>query len=302
MDRLRTLALFKTVAEMGSFINAADVHGVSASVVSRAVADLETTLGVRLVERTTRHVALTAEGRGVLDQVAAVLQSYDELMASGRHGANEVSGEIRMTAPLSFVRSVSPAVAGFLAQYPKVKVDLQLRDAPGDLVQEGIDLAMRIAWDLPDTLIARRIGSAPLGVFASPSYLERKGVPQHPSELGQHDCLRYNGFGKFVPWTLEHPGTHERILPNVAGKLVTNSGDALLAAAIHGAGLAVLPLFLVAPAMRDGLLVQVLQQWVSPDLELFLTYSSRRNQPKRVRALIEWLAKHFESKPMDPGR
>src|SRR6218665_1158005 len=97
MDRLRTLALFKTVAEMGSFINAADSHGVSASVVSRAVADLEATLGVRLVERTTRHVALTAEGRAALDQVALVLQSYDDLMASGRNGANEVSGEMPMT-------------------------------------------------------------------------------------------------------------------------------------------------------------------------------------------------------------
>lgn len=301
MDRLRTLALFKTVAEMGSFVNAADVHGVSASVVSRAVADLEATLGVRLVERTTRHVALTAEGRGVLDQVAVVLDGYDELMASGRNGANEVTGEIRMTAPLSFVRSVSPAVAGFLAQYPKVRVDLQLRDAPGDLVQESIDLAMRIAWDLPDTLIARRIGSVPLGLFASPSYLERKGVPSHPSELGDHDCLRYNGFGKSVPWALEHPVTHERILPNVAGKLVTNSGDALLAAAVHGAGLVVLPLFLVAPAVREGSLVRVLTEWQSPDLELFLTYNSRRNQPKRVRALIEWLAKHFESTAMDPG-
>lgn len=295
MDRLRTLALFKTVAEMGSFSNAADAHGVSASVVSRAVADLESTLGVRLVERTTRHVALTAEGRAVLDQVAIVLQHYDDLLASGRTGAHEVAGEIRMTVPQSFVREVSAAVAGFIAHYPQARVDLQLRDTPGDLVQEGIDLAMRIAWDLPDTLVARRIGKAPIALYGSPDYLARRGVPRHPSDLSDHDCLRYNGFGKSIAWPLEHPETQERIVPNVAGKLVTNSGEALLSAALHGAGIVVLPWFLAEQAVREGRLQPVLTEWRAPDLELFLTYRSRRNQPRRVRALIDWLAQHFES-------
>lgn len=302
MDRLRTLAIFKAVAEMGSFINAADALGISASVVSRAVAGFETALGVRLFERTTRHVALTAEGRTALDQALAVLQAYDELMASGHHGATEVVGEVRMTAPPSFVRAVGPAIAGFLAQHPKVKVDLQLRDAPADLVQEGIDLALRIAWDLPDSLIARRIGSAPLGLFAAPSYLARRGVPKHPNDIGQHDCLRYNGFGKSVPWTFEHPTTGERFLPNVAGKLATNSGEALMSAAVHGAGIAVLPWYLAAQPVAEGLLQPVLAEWSAPDLEFFITYSSRRNQPRRVRALIEWLAKHFEATALQPGR
>jgi LysR family transcriptional regulator for bpeEF and oprC len=302
MDRLRTLALFKAVAEMGSFINAADAMGVSASVVSRAVADFESALGVRLFERTTRHVALTAEGHVALEQALAVLEAYDELMASGRNGATEVSGEMRLTAPPSFVRAVAPAVAGFLAQHPKVRVDLQLRDAPADLVQEGIDVALRIAWDLPDTLIARRIGSAPLGLFAAPSYLAQRGVPVHPTDIADHDCLRYNGFGKSIPWTLEHPATGERIVPNVAGKLVTNSGEALLSAAVHGAGLAVLPWYIAAPAVAEGALQPLLAEWTSPDLEFFLTYSSRRNQPRRVRALIDWLAAYFETTPLEPGR
>lgn len=299
MDRLRTLALFKAVAEMGSFINAADSLNVSASAVSRAVADFEGSLGLRLFERTTRHVALTAEGRTVLEQVNQLLQSYDDLMASGQESAGEASGEVRLTAPVSFVREISAAVAQFMASHPKVKVDLQLRDVPGDLVQEGIDLAMRIAWDLPDTLIARCIGHVRLGLFAAPSYLARKGIPTHPLDLAQHDCLRYNGLGKSVAWTFEHPQTGERIVPQATGMLVTNSGDALRSASVHGAGLALLPWFLVGPAVAAGALREVLTGWRSPDLDVYLTYSSRRNQPQRVRALIDFLAAHFESTPFD---
>jgi DNA-binding transcriptional LysR family regulator len=300
MDRLRTLTLFKAVAEMGSFINAADALDVSASVVSRAVAEFESLLEVRLFERSTRHVALTAEGRSVLEQVTQVLDAYDDLMNAGKNGTTDISGHVRFTAPASFVRAVSPAVSAFIAQHPKVMIDLQLRETPGDLVQEGIDLAMRIAWDLPDTLIARRIGHARLGVFASPAYLARKGTPAHPADIASHDCLRYTGLGRAVPWAFEHRRTNEQVVPTATGMLMTNSGEALMSAAVHGSGLVLLPYFLVEPALRSGALQSVLDDWQAPDLGVYLTYTSRRNQPQRVRVLIDWLARHFEAQPFDP--
>lgn len=303
MDRLRTLEIFKAVADKSSFVKAAESLNLSNPMVTRAVQDLEMLLGVRLLQRSTRRVSLTAEGQAVLERARVLLDSFDELAATSSLSASVVSGEIRFTAPASFgAARLGPVLAAFMAAHPKVRVDLLLTDAPLDLIDEGIDLALRVAWELPESLIARRIGDARIGVFGAPAYLRSKGMPRHPDELARHDCLVLSGVGRSAPWQFRHPVTQERIEPMVRGSLCANNAEALLSAAVHGSGLAMLPHFLAEHAVARGELEPVLSQWASPALGVHLAYSSRRNQPLRVRKLIEHLAQAFSGDAEAPRR
>ena len=291
MDRLRMLEVFKAVADRGSFTKAADALGLSNAVTSRALQELETELGVRLLQRTTRSVSLTSEGRDVLERAQSLLESYDDLLAASKVGAEETAGEIRLSAPSSLGgRRLGPLLAGFTERYPLVRVDLQLTDSQDDMVGEGVDLALRMGDDLRHSLIARRIGQIRLGMFASPGYLKRYGVPQHPGELARHHCLTYGGAGKTPAWRLRHRHTGEQGEWPARGTLHTNNGDALAAAAVCGSGLVLLPRYLVEGAVSRGELQEVLADWQAPALGLYLAYASRRNQPVRVRRLIEHLA------------
>jgi DNA-binding transcriptional LysR family regulator len=290
MDRLKSLEIFKTVADKGSFVRAADALALSNAVVTRAVQDLEQLLGVRLLQRTTRRVSLTAEGEDVLERTRQLLASYDELAATSSLSAAQIAGEIRFTAPASFASRLAPALAAFGARYPEVRLQLLATDAPLDLVAERIDLALRLARTLPDALVARRLGDVPIGVYAAPSYLARRGTPRHPDELAQHDCLVHNGTGREATWPFRHPVTQQPLEPVVRGSLASNNAEALMAAAIRGAGLALLPQPVARDAVAAGRLQQVLNAWPCPPLQMVLAYASRRNQPLRVRKLIEHLA------------
>jgi LysR family transcriptional regulator, regulator for bpeEF and oprC len=294
VDRLRSLEVFKAVAERGSFVKAAESLNLSNPVVTRAVQDLESMLGVRLLQRSTRRVSVTAEGQAVLERARVLLASFDELSATSSLSASEAAGEIRFTAPASFgATRLGPVLAAFTIAHPKVRLDLLLTDTPLDLIEDGIDLALRVASDLPDSLIARRIGDACIGVFAAPGYLREKGIPKHPGDLAQHRCLAYKGAGRHASWRFLHPVTQERIEPAVRGSLSANNAEALQAAAVHGSGLVMLPHFLAEEAVARGDLEQVLSQWRTPPLGVYLAYSSRRNQPLRVRKLIDHLAQAF---------
>jgi DNA-binding transcriptional LysR family regulator len=189
MDRLKALEIFKAVADRGSFVKAAEALDLSTPAVSRSVQDLEKTLGVRLLQRTTRRVSLTPEGEQVLQRARGMLDAYDELAALSSEGAAQVAGEIRFKAPASFSSWLVPALAEFTARHPKARVQLVACDMPMDLVAERIDLDLRVTRVLPDSLIARRVGDVPIGVYAAPAYLARKGTPKHPHELAEHDCL-----------------------------------------------------------------------------------------------------------------
>jgi DNA-binding transcriptional LysR family regulator len=285
------LEVFKAVADRGSFTKAADALGLSNAVTSRALQELEAQLGVRLLQRTTRSVSLTAEGRDVLERAQTLLESYDDLLAASKVGAEETAGEIRMSAPSSLGgRRLGPLLAGFTERYPLVRVDLQLTDQQDDMVGEGVDLALRVGEDLRHSLIARRVGQIRLGIFASPAYLKRYGTPQHPGELARHHCLTYGGIGKAPAWQLRHRKTGEQGEWPARGTLHTNNGDALAAAAVCGSGLVLLPRYLVEGALSRGELKEVMSDWQSPAPGLYLAYASRRNQPARIRRLIEHLA------------
>lgn len=295
MDRIKALEIFKAVAERGSFVKAADALDLSTAVVTRAVQDLEKLLGARLLQRTTRRMSLTPEGRDVLQRADAVLGAFEALTAAADAGASQLAGDIRFSAPVSLgANRLASMIGAFIDRHPGVRVELVLDDLPVDLVEHGVDLGLMAAWELPPAVIARRIADARVGVYGAPGYLRRRGTPRHPQELARHDCLVCTGGGR-RPWHFGHPVTGERIEPAIEPRLWANNANALLAAAVQESGLALLPHGMAERHVRDGRLQPVLSHWSSPTLGIFLVYMSRE-LPLRVRALMEHVAQHFEDR------
>jgi LysR family transcriptional regulator, regulator for bpeEF and oprC len=284
------------VAHQGSFVKGAEAMNLSNSVATYAVQELEALLGVRLLERTTRRIALTAVGRSVLDRATALLDTYAELATMSSLSAAEVAGDIRMVAPVSYgMQQLGPALAGFMELYPKVRVDLRMKDHTVSAADPSADLALCVARELAPTAIARKVNLARVGVYASPTYLARAGIPQHPRDLLQHDCLSYEGTNHGARWQLGDTLTGEQFSLPTKGALVSNHADALISAATHGAGFILMPRFLVDRALANGELRRVLQAWETEPLGVYLSYSSRRNQPLCVRKLIDHLAQALAS-------
>ena len=301
MDRIKSLEIFRAVAQRGSFVKAADALDLSNAAVTRAVQELEKLLGTRLLQRSSRRMSLTAEGRAVLERADAVLNAFESLAAVSDSGASKVAGEIRFSAPASLGAGRLAALLGdFMARHPAVRVDLLLNDLPVDLIEHGVDLALAVAWELPPSVIARRIGEERVGVYGAPKYLRRRGMPKHPDELSLHDCLVCTGGGR-KPWHFGHPVSGQRIEPAIEPRLLANNANALLAAAVHGSGVALLPHVMAQRAVKAGQLQPVLSHWTSPTLGVYLAYSSRRNLPLRVRALIDHVAGEFSDGLAMPG-
>ena len=289
MDRLKALLVFKAVADNGSFVAAASALDISVPVASRTVQDLETLLGVRLLHRTTRRLSLTAVGEDVLRRAGGLLQSYDELAAVGRLSASEPAGVIRMAAPASFARHyLGPALATFRARYPQVQVDLQLCEGTVNAILEEVDLALCLPEDLRPMQVARALASTEVGIYAAPSYLAQKGEPTHPAQLVQHDCLTSRIAGTGATWRFQQLDG-DPCTVSVKGALHANQIEVLADAAVHGAGIVMLPAFVAQAAEAQGQLRRILPGWRVAPLSLHLTYNSRRNQPMSVRKLIEHL-------------
>jgi DNA-binding transcriptional LysR family regulator len=290
MDRMKALSVFKAVADNGSFVAAASALDISCPVASRVVQDLETLLGVRLLHRTTRRLALTAVGEDVLRRAASLLQSYDELASIGRLSASEPAGVIRMAAPASFARHyLGTALATFRAHYPLVQVDLQLCEGTVNAILDEVDLALCQSEELRATQVARPLARMEVGIYAAPSYLAHKGEPTHPSQLVLHDCLTSRATGTGTTWSFRQLDGGDPCTVSVKGALHANQIEVLADAAAHGAGIVMLPGFVAQAAEAQGQLRRVLQGWRVAPLSLQLTYSSRRNQPMSVRKLIEHL-------------
>ncbi|RCW71377.1 DNA-binding transcriptional LysR family regulator [Pseudorhodoferax soli] len=296
MDRLKALEIFAAVAERNSFTRAAASLDLSTPVVTRAVQELEQSLGLRLLQRSTRRVALTREGEAALARARGVIGAYEALMQSSRQHGAEVAGDIRFSAPASFgAARLAPLLADFMAQHPQVRIDLVLGDALESMEDGAVDLALRIAQVLPEHLVARRIGEVPMGMYAAPAYLRARGLPREPGELAGHDCVVHSGPGASRAWQFSHPVTQERTQPVLRQALRANHVEALMAAALLGQGLAMLPRMLADPAVERGELQPVLAAWACPAPGIFLVYRERQHQPLRVRKLIEHVAQAFES-------
>lgn len=296
MDRLKALEIFAAVAERSSFTRAAASLELSAAVVTRAVQELEQSLGLRLLQRSTRRVSLTREGEATLVRARGVLGAYEALMHSSRQHGAEVAGDIRFSAPASLgAARLAPLLAAFMAQHPQVRIDLVLGDGLESMEDGSVDLALRIAQVLPEHLVARRIGEVSMGVYGAPAYLRARGLPRDPGELAGHDCVVHSAPGASRAWQFSHPVTQERTQPVLRQALRANHVEALMAAALLGQGLAVLPRVLADPAVARGELQAVLAAWDCPAPGIFLVYRERQHQPLRVRKLIDHLAQAFES-------
>jgi len=285
---LEAWAIFAAVVEHRSFSGAADAIGLSKATVSKAITRLEAHLGQSLFHRTSRRLALTEAGKPLASHAARILAEARAAEEAAHDAASAPAGRVRLAAPMSFgVSDVAPLLADFLLAHPGVEIDLHLSDARVDIVAEGFDIALRIA-DLPDSsLRSRRLCGIETHVVASPAYLARAGVPNHPGELGEHRLLGYSNV--VGPWRFRAPGGGE-VAVRTAGPLAANSGEALVPALLAGLGIARLPGFIVGPHLHSGALVEVLTAWNGPPIGLHLLTPPSALRPARVEALIAFLA------------
>jgi DNA-binding transcriptional LysR family regulator len=297
MRRFRNLEAFIAVVEAGSFTAAAERLDIAKSAVSRRVTALEERLGVQLLRRTTRRLSLTETGKSYYEHSARILADLDEAEAAVAQQHGELRGNLRVALPLSFgSRHMYEPIAEFTRRHPRVTFDLDLNDRRIDLIAEGVDLAIRIGRLSDSTLIARRLFEARTVVCASPEYLERRGNPQTPDELVEHDCLVYSNLpdpGKWVCTDAE--GTRHSI--EVPVTMTASSGDFLCAAAKEGLGLVLQPTFIAGDAISRGELQPVLADYEWPVTPAYAIYPPTRHLSYRVREFIDFLAERFSGVP-----
>ena len=292
MDKFQEMRVFSAVVEAGSFVSAAAALSISKAAVSRYVADLEQRLGVRLLHRTTRKLSLTGEGEVFHSRCREILASIEESEAEVSTRAGSASGLLKVSVPLSFgVKHLARLWAGFMAAHPQVSLDVNLSDRVVDLVEEGFDLAIRIAR-LPDSsLISREIATTRLVLCASPHYLEQRGTPRKPSELREHDVIAYTLLAMGDQWSFEGPDG--AVTVKVVPRLRSNNGDTCIVAALNGAGIILQPTFLVGEHLAAGSLVEFLPGFRSMELGIFAVYPTRKFVVPKVRLFIDYLAKSF---------
>jgi DNA-binding transcriptional LysR family regulator len=288
MDRLDALSLFVAVAERGGLAAAGRETGLSPPSVSRIIGGLEQRLGVRLFTRTTRRVTLTGAGEALLLRARAILAAVEEAEAEASGAARVPHGELRLTAPVTFGRMhLAPIVAAFLGAEPRVTASLMLADRVVDLVEEGLDLALRIG-PLPDSsLLARRVGQTRRVLAASPAYLARRGTPEHASALAVHDVIGFTGLPGPLEWRWGE-GRAEAV--SLAPRLRVNDAGAAIAAAEAGEGITGAFCYMLAPSIGAGRLVPVLRDIWPPPVPAHLVQPAGRFPPPRVAAFIGFAA------------
>jgi DNA-binding transcriptional LysR family regulator len=284
------------VVDAGSFVGASDALEMSKAAVSRYVAELESRLGVRLLHRTTRKLSLTPEGEVFLGRCRELLGGVDEAEAEISSRSGEASGLLRINVPFSFgLLHLAPLWVEFMAQHPRVTLDVTLADRVVDLVEEGFDMAVRIARLPNSSLVSRVLTSTRMVLCASPAYLCTRGRPTHPSELASHDVLAYSLFSMGDQWEFTGPedGSDSVVSVKVTPRMRTNSGDTCRVAALRHQGIVLQPTFMVGPDLLAGTLVEVMPAWRSIELGVFAIYPSRKFVSPKVRLMIEFLVNAF---------
>ncbi|CAB3765235.1 LysR family transcriptional regulator [Paraburkholderia solisilvae] len=293
MPDFEGLAMFAKVAEERSFAAAARAMGLSVATVSRGVSRLEARLGARLLNRTSRQLALTEFGLTVAESASRIYRDAEDTEGAARDLSGQPRGLVRLAIPMSYgLRWVAPILPDFFRAYPEVSIDLHLSDATVDLVGEGFDAALRIAV-LPDSsLVARRICAASPFIVAAPSYLQRRGRPAHPHDLMQHDCLGYAYRARRDVWRFSNDaGEEQAIIPT--GPLRATNADALVPTVLAGLAIAELPEFIAAEYLRDGRMEAILTDWTLPRGSLYFVTPSARTRPAKVDALADFLVERL---------
>lgn len=292
MDRFLQMQTFCSVVDAGSFVAAADQLGLSKAAVSRHVSELESRLGVRLLQRTTRRLSLTEEGRLFHARASELLAGIEEAEAELDSRRSTAHGLLRINVPVTFgIRHLAPLWGGFRALHPQVQLEITLVDRQVDLIEEGYDLAIRIASLPASSLISRRLTSTRLILCASPAYLQQHGSPQTPQELTEHSIIGYSLLASGNDWHLQGPQGSLTI--TTRPQLISNNGDTCRALLLNGQGIGLQPDFLVGEDLRAGQLVEPLPGWSGGELGIHAVYPSRKHVPVKVRALLDYLSQQF---------
>lgn len=297
MDLIASLQSFVRVAETRSFSAVAAERGVTQPAISRQVSALEEYLSVRLVHRSSQAVTLTEEGRNLLLPAQEVIDAAEAIRQLTMRWSRKPVGSVRVALPVSLGLYLSDRIASLLQEYDELAIRLVLRDRPGNLVEDGLDLEIRVGELADSSLICRRVGTMAYTVVASRAYLEGRSVPVHPSDLEGHDCILHNRSGMDAVWHLTEAATGTDHHVAATGRFSADNAAAAYRAALGGQGVACLPAVLVADDLESGRLIALLPGFQPPRQHIYVTFASRRRMPHRTRAVIDFLAQLFQSDP-----
>ncbi|MBL4606644.1 MAG: LysR family transcriptional regulator [Pseudomonadales bacterium] len=292
MDLFESMALFVRIAETGSFSAAAKEFNTTQPTASKRIADLESHLSTKLLRRTTRHIKLTDTGKEYYDRCIIILREMEDAEHAIKQLQTSPTGTIKVTTGVAFgTAHILPRLHEFFESYPGLNVILHLTDQQIDLVQEGVDIALRMG-NLPDSeLSAKLICSSPMITVASPAHIAKYGAPKHPKELSLHPCALYSGREKPRKWRFQE--NDMEIFVDVQGKFMTNDAAAYRAALLANLGLGVVPLWLVGDLIQTGALVQILDEFSIEALPIHAVYPPGKRISSKVRYFSEFLTEHL---------
>lgn len=298
MDRLASMQAFTRVVDAGSFARAAESLDLPKATLTRLIQNLETHLGVKLLHRTTRRISVTSDGAAYYERCVRILADVDEAEQSLTRHNNSPRGTLCVDTTHGLAKMVLiPRLHDFLNSYPELKLSLTINGKPIDMLQEGVDVVLRVGVPVEESMVARRIGQVKLGFYASPIYLNRFGTPSTLEDLGTLKAVNFlsTRTGREMPWTmLRGSERHEILLPSA---ISTNDADVYLSCAVEGHGVARLARAMVEPYLESGRLVEVLSDWQTEDLPVSAMYPQNRHLSAKVRVFVNWAADIFAQHP-----
>jgi DNA-binding transcriptional LysR family regulator len=298
LERLTGLVAFARAGSLGSYTAAARALSISPSAVSKSVQRLEQQLGLTLFTRTTRSLTLTPEGRALHQRALRLLQDADEIEQAASAARGEPSGILKVTAPLPIgLHLLCPALPRFRERYPRVSIDLRLNDQIVDLMEEGIDVAIRVGELADSSLVSRRLAPNLLCAYASPSYLVRRGTPESPDQLVGHECInvRFQSSGQLLRWQFAIDGRVVEVTPEPG--VTVDASDGVLAVAAAGGGIGVSPTYIAAPYVARGELVPILARFAVERSSITALWPASRRASPNVKAFLVFLTEVFPALP-----
>jgi DNA-binding transcriptional LysR family regulator len=300
MDRLATMEAYISVVEAGSFSAAAKRMDMGQPAISKSIAQLEERLGARLLLRSTRGLTMTEAGQRFYDHARLAIKEADEAEQAVRNASDSLSGKLRVSAPVTFAcLHVLPSMNSFMSQHPKLEIDVTLDDRNIDLLEEGIDVALRIGTLADSSMTARRIGSSPRRVVGTREYFARAGVPMTPANLKHHQAIVYLQHGGGDTWSFSRNGTDETVM--MSGRLRVSAAEGMRTAVLGGMGLAVASGWMFSPELASGTVEAVLTDWTLPTIDLWAVFPSGRMVTAKARAFVAFvqdaLGKSESAKP-----
>jgi len=305
MDQIQAMRAFTRVVETGNFTKAADSLSMPKASITKQVQALESRLQVRLLNRTTRRVTVTADGAAYYERASRLLSDLDDIEASMTNAQSTPRGRLRVDIGSSVAKEiVIPALREFHDRYPDIQLDLGVGDRSVDLIGENVDCVIRGGELTEQFLVARRIGSIAFVNVASPEYLRRHGVPQHPAELEdeRHRVVHYLSSRTGRPYPMDFVRGDERVELAMRYQLATNEANAHTAAVLAGLGVSQMATFTAAPLLASGAVVEVLAEWTTAPFPVHVVYPPNRHLSAKVRAFVDWAAEVFARSPALQGR